>query len=226
LRSGLCGRPRWATPTSDCTIESHSGDRDGRQSALYWFATQLPKPPDPRYFASWMADTDEGTLLSEHICAVIQGPQKECADARKEFDPAGLCRRSEPHLLSRSPRQSRAEAGRLPKPRRRKCRTLSKGAPAPVGEPPAAAQGSGVAQRPTAQRLSRARDPNWLVIRDCLEQPESAWCIESSTEAGKQKRVASATMIAARPSASMPPALASRAEPCTENRYPSSLSRR
>jgi hypothetical protein len=72
-------------------IESHAGNKDmAVNQRLYWFAVQMPKPADPRYFASWMADPDKGTLLSEDICAVIQGPQKECIDARKEFDPPDL----------------------------------------------------------------------------------------------------------------------------------------
>ena len=72
-------------------IDSHADNKDmAVNQRLYWFAVQMQKPADPRYFASWMADHDQGTLLSEDVCAVIQGPQKECIDARKEFDPANL----------------------------------------------------------------------------------------------------------------------------------------
>jgi len=72
-------------------IDSHANNRDmAVNQRLYWFAVQMPKPGDLRHFASLMADHDHGTLLSEDVCAVIQGPQKECIDARKEFDPPNL----------------------------------------------------------------------------------------------------------------------------------------
>jgi len=72
-------------------IESHADNADmAVNQRLYWFAVQMSKPGDPRSVASWMADHDQGTLLSEDVCAVIQGPQKECIDAREEFDPPHL----------------------------------------------------------------------------------------------------------------------------------------
>lgn len=55
---------------------------------LYLFARQMQKAPDPRGDASLMARA--GRLLSEDVCAAVQGPQKECIDARKKFDPPGL----------------------------------------------------------------------------------------------------------------------------------------
>lgn len=70
-------------------IERHAGNQSFSVSnRLYYFAVQMMRSDDPRGASSLMGLG--GVLLSEDVCAIAQGSQKECIDERQRFDPPEL----------------------------------------------------------------------------------------------------------------------------------------